>query len=372
MIYLDNAATSYPKPRTVIRETINCIKKYCANSGRSSHKLAIRTSEEIYGTRSAVCDFLSYDKPENVCFTSNATYALNIAIKTLITAPCHILISDIEHNSVLRPVQKLKETLNVEYSCFSTDGDIEANIKSQLKSNTLAIICNLMSNVTGEELPLAILSKIAKNHGLILIVDASQLLGHNAVNLSDNPCDALCAPGHKGLYGIQGCGFVVFGKKVPRETLIEGGSGTESLRLSMPHFSPERFEAGTLPTPSIVALHAGIEFVKNHGIENVKEKIDSLTQIFKERLAAIKDIECFGGKNGIISFRIRNLPASYVADELDRFNIYTRSGLHCAPLIHKKLGTLDSGLVRISLSLLTKESYADQLYIALQSICRNR
>ncbi|MBQ3017235.1 MAG: aminotransferase class V-fold PLP-dependent enzyme [Clostridia bacterium] len=371
MIYLDNAATSFPKPKSVIRETLTCIKKYCANSGRSSHKLAIKTNEEIYKTREAISNFLSLDAPENVCFTTNATYALNIAIKTLITTSCHVIISDIEHNSVLRPIHKLKETINIEYSYFSTDGDIEKNIKEQIKENTKAIICNLMSNVTGEEIPLEMLSEIAKKYGLILIVDASQIIGHKHIDLADNPCDALCAPGHKGLFGIQGCGFVVFNNEISKETLIEGGSGNESLRISMPPLPPEHFEAGTLPTPSIVALRAGIDFINSYGIKNAETEINRLTDIFFERVSALKNIECYGAKSGIISFRFKNRSSSYISGRLNDFNIYTRSGLHCSPLAHKKLGTVDTGLVRISLSLLTKESYADNLYVALQAIGRS-
>ncbi len=371
MIYLDNAATTFPKPNYVIRQTLECIKKYCANSGRSSHNLAVRTTEEIYRAREAISSFLSINTPENVCFTTNATYALNIAIKTFITKPCHVLISDIEHNSVLRPLNKLKETLGIEYSYFSTDGNIEKNIEAQIKSNTGAIVCNIMSNVTGYEIPLNILSKISRNYNLILIVDASQMIGHKNINLRDNPCDALCAPGHKGLLGIQGCGFVAFNNKIPTETLIEGGSGNESLRLNMPMSPPEHFEAGTLPAPAIVALRAGIEYINKTGIENIESKINKLTDFFSERIQSIKNIDSFYASNGIISFRIKNKASSYISSRLNDFNIYTRSGLHCAPLAHKKLGTLDSGLVRVSLSSMTKESHADQLYVALQSICRS-
>lgn len=371
MIYLDNAATTFPKPKNVIHETLDCIKKYCANSGRSSHNLAIRTTEEIYRTREAISDFLSTDAPENVCFTTNATYALNIAIKTFITSPCHVLISDIEHNSVLRPINKLKETLGIEYSYFSTDGDIEQNIKTQIKDNTRAIICNIMSNVSGYEISLKILSEISRSYNLILIVDASQMIGHKKINLRENPCDALCAPGHKGLFGIQGCGFVVFNSKIPKETLIEGGSGNESLRLNMPVSLPEHFEAGTLPTPSIVALRAGIDYINRIGLESIENKTKILTKLFLERITSIKNVESFYANNGIISFSIKGKSSSYISNRLNDFDIYTRSGLHCAPLAHKKLGTLDSGLVRVSLSYMTKESYADQFYVALQSICRN-
>ena len=370
MIYLDNAATSFPKPRSVICATVNCIKKYCANSGRSSHKLAVKTSEEIYQTREAVSAFLSLGIPENVCFTTNATYALNIAIKTLVTFPCHVLISDIEHNSVLRPIHKLKQTLNGEYTSFSTDGSIEDNIESQITDKTRAIVCNLTSNVTGEEIPIKALSKIAQQHGLILIVDASQAIGHKAINLTDTPCDALCAPAHKGLFGIQGCGFVAFGKSVPNESLIEGGSGNESMRLGMPDLPPEHFEAGTLPAPAIVALRAGIEFINDYGIENLTKQLEILTELFKERIAEFEKVEIHGAKNGIISFGIKGVPSSYVSEKLNDFDIYTRSGLHCAPLAHKKLGTENTGLVRVSLSCMTKKSDADCLYHALKAICK--
>ena len=371
MIYLDNAATSFPKPRTVISETVNCIKKYCANSGRSSHKLALKTNEEIFKTREAVSNFLSLGNPENICFTTNATYALNIAIKTLITAPCHILISDIEHNSVLRPIYKLKQTLNIEYSTFRTDGNICENIESKIRPETRAIVCNLMSNVTGEEIPISILSSLSKKHGLILIVDASQIIGHKSININENPCDALCAPAHKGLFGIQGCGFVAFGKSAPTQSFIEGGSGNESLRLTMPELLPEHFEAGTLPAPSIVALRAGIEFINEFGIDNVTRKIDDLTERFRERIAEFKKIEIFGANNGIISFKVGGYTSSYISNKLNEFDIYTRSGLHCAPLAHRKLGTTETGLVRISLSCMSKKSDADGLYHSLKSICKS-
>lgn len=371
MIYLDNAATSFPKPKSVISETVNCIKKYCANSGRSSHRLAMKTSEEIYKTREAVSDFLSLGIPENICFTTNATYALNIAIKTLITSSCHILTSDIEHNSVLRPIHKLKETLNIEYSFFSTDGDIEKNIEALIKNTTRAIVCNLTSNVTGAEIPLKTLSKIAKKHGLILIVDASQIIGHKAINIKDCPCDALCAPAHKGLFGIQGCGFVAFGKNIPKESFIEGGSGNESIRLNMPELPPEHFEAGTLPAPAIVALRAGIEYVNDFGIDRINKKLNTLTELFKERIAEFKKTELFAAQNGIISFRLNGYSSSYISDKLNEFDIYTRSGLHCSPLAHKKLGTTATGLVRISLSCMTRKSDADGLYSALKDICKN-
>ncbi len=366
MIYLDNAATTFPKPRNVINDVYNCIQKYCANPGRSSHKFAMRTSEEIYRAREAVSDILSFALPENVCFTSNATYALNIAIKSVITEKCHVLISDIEHNSVLRPINALKNKLGVEYSVFSSSGNIEKNIEALIRPDTSAIVSTLMSNVTGEEIPLKILSNVAKKYNLKLIVDASQILGHKKIDISKNPCHALCAPGHKGLFGIQGCGFIVFGGDVPKSSFIEGGSGYDSKNLYMPDSLPEHFEAGTLPSPSIISLKSGIDFIKSYSIDGIEEKIGNLTKVFRDKLSDIKNIEFFGCNNGIIAFRIKEKSIYETAGMLSKNGICIREGFHCAPLAHEKLGTLDTGLIRISLSVFNKKTDADFIYKILK------
>lgn len=358
MIYLDNAATTFPKPKPVIEKTFECITKYCANSGRSAHSLAVRTDEEIYNTRETIADFLSFPTPEKVCFTTNATYALNIAIKSFITNKCHVLISDIEHNSILRPINKLKETLGIDYSHFSTDGDIERNIESILREDTYAIITTLRSNVTGFEIPFNILSGVAKRHNLKLIVDATQLIGHKKIDLRKTPCDALCAPGHKGLLGIQGVGFAVFVTEPPYKTLIEGGSGNESENPKMPFSLPERFEAGTLPAPSIVSLASGINFINDFGITEIEKQNNSLTAIFTEELKKIKSIKIYAANNGIISFGIPGVDSHKIAKFLADGEICVRSGLHCAPLAHHKMGTERYGLVRISLSLFNNENDA--------------
>ena len=368
MIYLDNAATTFPKPESVIQKTEECIIRYCANSGRSSHALAVKTSEEIFNTRDTLSNFLCFDKPENICFTLNATYSLNMAIKCFITEKCHVLISDIEHNAIVRPLNKLKEEIGVEYSLFSTDGDIEANIKSSIKPDTKAIVSTLCSNVTGFEIPLKTLSSIAMEHNLILIVDASQLIGHKKINLSETPCDALCAPAHKGLFGIQGAGFTVFPKAPPVKTLIEGGSGNDSLNQSMPKELPERFEAGTLPSPSIVSLGAGINFINEVGIEEISKRLDYLTNVFCEELQKIKNAKIYSAKNGIISFSVSGLGSSLVSNVLSDYGICTRSGLHCAPLAHLKLGTVKNGLTRVSLSYFNSENDALYLFRALRKI----
>ncbi|MBE6537058.1 MAG: aminotransferase class V-fold PLP-dependent enzyme [Ruminococcaceae bacterium] len=362
MIYLDNAATTFPKPETVIKKTEEFIRKYCANSGRSSHSLAIKTDEEIYRARESVAELLSFPNPERVCFTTNATYALNIAIKSFITKKCHVLISDIEHNSILRPIYKLKEKIGIEYSVFSTDGDIEKNIQNALHEDTYAIITTLTSNVTGKEIPIQILSNAAKRYNLKLIVDASQLIGHKEIDVMKTHCDAICAPGHKGLFGIQGAGFAVFVTEPPYETIIEGGSGNESQNPNMPRRLPERFEAGTLPAPSIVALGSGIDYLKEIGISKVENRIRYLTEEFYEELQKNKRLKIYAAENGIISFAIPDINSHKVASFLDKRDICVRSGLHCAPMAHSKLGTLKNGLVRVSLSIFNTTD--DALYIS--------
>ncbi len=368
MIYLDNAATSFPKPRSVIAATEECIKKYCANSGRSSHALAVKTSEEIYSAREAVSELLSLSEPQRVSFTLNATYALNIAIKSIVKDASHVLISDLEHNAVLRPLKKLCEKNGVTFSVFSTDGNIKENIINSIKMDTKAIICTLASNVTGEYIPLEILSEISEKFGLALILDASQAIGHKKIDLKKHRFDALCAPAHKALFGIQGAGFAVFSSDEFQETLIEGGSGNESKNGYMPKNLPEHFEAGTLPSPSIVALRHGIEYINSFGIENVERKLDSLTSLFCERITALNKIRIYSAKNGIISFNFQDQSSSAIARELDKSGICVRGGLHCAPLAHQKLGSLDLGLVRVSLSVFNGEKDCQALFKALKSI----
>lgn len=368
MIYLDNAATSFPKPRCVIRDLNSCLKKYCGNPGRSSHKLSLQASEAIYAVREEIAEHLSISTPENVVFTLNATYALNLAIKTFINEKCHILTSDFEHNSVIRPLEALKRRIGIEYSSFSTDGDVEKSIKESIRADTKGIVASVASNVTGDSISLKILSKIAAEYNLFLIVDASQAIGHTKIDLKETPCDVLCAPAHKALFGIQGCGFAVFKDSTPRDSFIEGGSGSESVNPLMPVLLPERYEAGTLPTPAIVALGSGLKYIKDIGIENIEARLTMLTSELEARLAEIPDVKIYKSGTGIVSFNVADYPSSLVAGWLDKNGICTRGGLHCAPSIHKKLGTLEQGAVRISLSYLNSKSDIDGFYRVMKCI----
>lgn len=370
MIYFDNAATTFPKPKCVIKAVNDCISKYCGNPGRSSHRLSILTSEKIYETREKIAKLLDFEKPENVVFTQNATHALNLAIKTTVKPNTHVLISDIEHNSVLRPIFSMTKKYGVEYSVFNTSFDIEKSINSLLKNNTKYIVSTLASNVIGREIPLNKLSDISQKYGLTLITDASQIIGHKKLNLTDNKCSVLCAPGHKALFGIQGIGFAVFLDGIKRDTFIEGGSGNDSLNPEMPKMLPERYEAGTLPTPSVISLLAGLEFIEKTGQEEIENKLNSITERCADVISSIPNSVLYEYGNGVISFNIVNVSSEVISAELDRHGVFTRGGLHCAPLAHKSIGTDKIGTVRVSLSFMNRMSEIDEFYKILKSVSR--
>ncbi len=368
MIYLDNAATTFPKPDCVIRDLNFCLKRYCGNPGRSSHALSVKASEAIYNTREKLADLLNVNTPENIVFTYNATYALNMAIKTIVTEKCHILTSDFEHNSVIRPLEALKRRFGVEYSMIDSDSSLLCSLKEKMRPDTRGIVCSIASNVTGDTLPLSVLSDFAKEKGLFLIVDGSQAIGHTKIDLTETPCDAFCAPGHKALFGIQGSGFVYFKDTEAREGLIEGGSGSDSASIYMPHLLPEAYEAGTLSTPAIVSLGSGVNFISDVGIDEINHRLATLTDALNERLWGLDGVYIYKPGNGLLSFNIGSLSSSNVASILDKDGICLRGGLHCAPLVHRKLGTINRGAVRVSFSYMNTLSDVDKLYKSVRKI----
>ena len=366
-VYLDNAATTFPKPASVIHAVNKCISCYCGNPGRSGHRLSLSSAEKIYECREQICRLFNYPYPERISFTQNATIALNTAIKGLIKEPCHVIISDLEHNSVIRPLYKRSSETGGEYSIFSTEGDIAENIKKEIRSNTRFIISTLQSNVTGDLIDAKILSDIAKQYNLGLIIDASQYVGHFNLDLSGLYFDAICMPGHKALFGIAGSGVLILGNK-RFDTLFEGGSGSESYNRLMPKEPPERYEAGTVSTPAIVSLLYGVEFIQNYGIFEIEKKIHGLTDRVRDVLSSLPFITLYGSKSGIASFLYNGYPSEYISDKLNCYGICTRGGIHCAPMIHKRLGTENCGLVRVSFSALNNFADIDRLYQALKAI----
>ena len=372
MIYLDNAATSFPKPRCVISEVNKYVRSRCGNPGRSSHRLAVLAAEEMYLAREEVANLFGVSDPERVVFTSNATHALNLAIKSQITDFCHVLCSDMEHNSVIRPLEKLSRDIGIEYSFFSLNGDLRKNLSSASRDNTEAIICTLASNVTGKRADLMALTQFARERGLKLILDASQLAGHEKIDLTKFPCTALCAPGHKGLLGFQGAGFVIFGDGVNGKTLMEGGSGYDSISRDMPIVLPERYEAGTLPTPSIVSLRAGIKYINSVGIDNISLHLDKLVNSCKNALSEIQGVTVYGAENATVCFSVDGIPSSELAASLDHLEICVRSGLHCAPSAHRLMGTLEQGAVRASFSIMNGRNDGKKLAEGIYKIKKKR
>ncbi len=362
-VYFDNAATTYPKPESVLYDTYRCMREYCGNSGRGSNKMAMASSEVIYRCRGALRTLFGAESEENVIFTYNATYALNMAIKCFIKSGSHVLISDIEHNAVYRPLVAEALGGRLCYSIFSTfDGDadkIVAELERKTCYNTSAIIVNAASNICNLHLPLFEIGKFAKRRGLLFIVDASQLAGHKNLDMQKCNISLLCAPGHKGLYGPQGTGIMIIGKGVkPHRTLIEGGSGYNSKDIKMPRTMPEMLEAGTLSTPAIAGLCAGVEYIQNAGIESVQSYEHDLGCMMRYVLSKHPSLTVHGDHGGgcVFSVTSQKHPTEEFAAMLDEHGILVRSGLHCAPLAHKKLGTHECGTVRFSLGIFNTES----------------
>lgn len=371
MIYLDNAATSYPKPFVVRQAVLKALTEWGGNPGRSSHRLSLAAADAVYRARCRVAEHLGVGDETHIIFTTNATHAINTILHARVKNGDHILISDLEHNAVFRPVWRLAQDGIATYSVFSHRGDIVANLQAQLRENTSILICSHVSNVSGFAFPIDQIAKWCKEKGIYAILDASQGAGHFRYHLADGGWDALCAPGHKGLFGIQGCGIMYIRNEEGLRDVCQGGSGSDSASPEMPAYLPDRFEAGTLPVPSIVSLDAGIQWIESQGLEDIVRQIDTFTGKLHEILHQIPGVSLFSGESGTITaLRITGMDSEAFAAELDRAGICVRGGLHCAPLAHRSLGTLDTGLVRISASALTKPREAHRVGEAIAKIAR--
>jgi len=375
MIYFDNAATTCPKPEQVLREVTRCLREYSGNPGRASHKLALAAANAVYSCREAICDEFG-GQPENVIFTPNATYALNLAIKAFAkkASSGHILISPIEHNSVRRPVISLCGD-GFEYSTFDVPAcpchsqTIVHSIKNSLRDDTKLIVCTHASNICGMVLPIREIGRLCRKRGIYFIVDASQSAGIYDINIGDDCIDALCCPGHKSLYGIQGSGFVLFSDNCASDgfwdgiTITEGGSGSASLDEYMPGGLPEHFEAGTLSTPAIASLGAGLKFVSPNK-EEFRYRKSQLIRRIRSVLMNTPRITVYAphfDDSPILLFNIAGISPTETAARLDDAGICVRAGLHCSPLAHELLGTGDGGAVRISVGAFNTASEADEV-----------
>lgn len=371
MIYFDNAATSFPKPQPVISEVYRCITSYCGNPGRSAHALAMASAEKIYECRERVAKLFHAPSPENVIFMQNATYALNAAIKTRIKQGSEILISDMEHNSVFRPVKRLEEDKTASFKIYSGYGNVGENIEKLISKNTDMLICNHVSNVCGRRMPLKTIGEICHRRGIYFIVDASQSAGHTDIDFSDIKCDALCAPGHKGLYGIQGSGILILKNADGLREYTQGGSGSNSMDPFMPKELPERYEAGTLATPAIASLCEGVKFISEMGFSEIESYENELLRRTFDILSSVKGTGIYGNdsmEGSVLSFNIDGIPSYAVAEALSENGICVRSGLHCSPLAHKVLNTGEYGAVRLSFGVFNKLSELETFYKVLRNI----
>ncbi len=371
VIYFDNAATSFPKPDAVISETMRCLRSYAANPGRSGHRLSVAASEAVYSVREKISALVDAPTPENVVFTPGATFAINLAMKSAVARGSHILISDMEHNSVLRCAVDLKERCGVEFDIFDSSDPLR-DITGKLKENTTHIVSTLMSNVNGARIDVRMLSDLCERNGLGLILDASQLLGHEKFSLKDIKFTALCCAGHKALFGMEGIGFVIFGDSRLGDGIVFGGSGSDSKNPHMPLLLPEKFEAGTLPLPAIVSLGAGIDFINSCGIDKIAARISEMTEQLKRGIKDLSGIEFCDGECGIISFTAFDIPSEMLSERLDEVGICVRGGFHCAPLMHKKLGSYENGTVRVSLSYFNTDKELERLISVLPRIIKDK
>ncbi len=378
MIYLDNAATSFPKPRRVAEEQLRCMQFYGGNPGRGSHALSLAAAEKIYECREELASFFGSDNPENVIFTMNTTMALNTAIKGLLRRGDHVLLSDMEHNAVFRPIYKLAHEGVITYDVFDTFPTkhtrtaemICASIFEKIRPTTRMLICAHASNICSATLPLKEIGALCRKKGILFVVDAAQSAGHMPIDMNQMQIDALCAPGHKGLWGPQGCGILVFGNGIVADTLIEGGSGYNSLEGNMPQEAPERYEAGTLPTPAIAGLLEGVREIKRLGIDHVHSHESALTKRLYERLIHMPKVTLYAPhhRGGVLLFSLADLSADRVGAFLNERGFCVRTGFHCAALAHTTLGTPPSGAVRVSPSLFNTVGQIDALADAVEDL----
>lgn len=369
MIYFDNAATTYPKPQSVIKATIDATKNYSFNSGRGGYNQSIKAAEAIYDVREKIGEFFNFS-PENIIFTNNCTQALNMAIKGSVKNGDHVIISSLEHNSVVRVVKSLADKSIIEYSVVKYSFDLDeilSNFENTIKDNTTAVICTHSSNVFGVSFPISSIGKLCKEKGIRFIVDAAQGAGIADIDAKRDNIDILCAPGHKCIYGNMGTGFMALSDNISLDTILEGGTGSTSLSLFQPEFTPDRFESGTLNNSGIISMGAGIDFINRIGREKIYSHEMKLAKKIYNDLKKIEKIKLYTPipkeniSMPIVSFNVVGYQSEEVANILANNNICTRAGLHCSPSAHNHFGTIDTGVVRISFGVFNNEKECNSL-----------
>jgi len=377
MIYLDNAATTFHKPPTVNKKLSYAMQRFGANAGRGGHKLAVAASEMIYDTAALIAELFNIENPENIAFTHNATMALNMAIKGVLTESDHVIITSMEHNAVARPIWSAAK--NNHTMVWANDkGYVNiTDIAESIMPNTKLIVCNHASNVCGSVQNIAEIGQLAKARGILLLVDSAQTGGILPIDVEAQCIDLLAFAGHKALMGPQGTGGLYINDKLTLKTIFEGGSGNESQNLFQPDHMPDRLVAGTMNMPAIAALGEGVRFVLKTGINNIYAHEMMLTKRLIEGLGNMENVKIYGSTDmqdrvGVVSFNIEGMDSVEVCTMLDSdYDIASRCGLHCAPLAHKTLGTSESGTVRISIGYYNTNSEIDKTLQAISKIAKS-
>jgi len=377
MIYMDNAATSFPKPDRVYQEIYDCMRGYCANPGRSGHYLSIKAGKAVMEARELASNFFNIRNPLQLTFTKNATEAINLGIKGILFPGDHVITTCMEHNSVIRPLKTLERDADIEVSIVrgSDFGEIDPeDIKRQIQDNTKLIICTISSNVNGIIMPIKEIGKIARDKGITFLVDASQGAGTIEIDVEDMNIDMLAFPGHKGLLGPQGTGGLYIKEDVKIRPLIHGGTGSDSQNIYQPEYMPDLLESGTINTPGIVGLRAAIGFIDFMGLQNLRIYKHFLLERLDEGIRDIGGIRIFhdidiSKNSGIIAFNFEGRDSVEISSILDKkYYIATRPGLHCAPLAHETLGTISTGIVRLSPGCFNTLEEVDYVLNALKEV----
>jgi cysteine desulfurase family protein len=376
IIYLDNAATTWPKPPAVMEAMQRCMLE-TANPGRGGHQMAVKASRVLFETRKSAARLFGIHNPNDISFALNTTHALNQAIKGFLKDGDHVVCTSIEHNSVRRPLEYVKRTRNVQVTYVANNERGAINLKDieqAIQSNTTLVIVNHSSNLLGTIMPVGEIGEMCKRRGVRLLVDAAQSAGVLSVQAESMFIDMLAFPGHKGLLGPQGTGGLYLHPDLELDPIFHGGTGSQSEHADQPKVRPDRYEAGTQNTVGIAGLNEGIKFVMQETVEKIHEKEWHLTQNMMDGLRGIEGISMLGPelgqpRTGIVAFNLKGADSSEVAFILDQsFQIAVRAGHHCTPLAHQSAGTLSIGAVRASVGYFTTDNEITAFIEAIREI----
>lgn len=370
MLYLDNAATSRKKPLRVYASMIKNTVFGNQNAGRGAHKLSLAGVRTIVETQDAVAELFNIDKPQNIAFMQNATYALNTAIRGALRSGDHVIATEMDHNSILRPVSERDDYTIVK---ANSDGFVNPyDIEKAIKDNTRMIACTHASNVCGALQEIEKIGKIAKKHGILFLVDTAQTAGSVDIDVKRIGVDFLAFSGHKGLMGPLGTGGLYVKNPSTLRPIVTGGTGSNSESIRQPDFMPDMLHSGTMNTPAIAALGEGVRYVLRRGAENIGAHERCLADFFEGELMNMKNITMYGQKPkiGITAFNVGN-EDSVSIEKLLEPDFAVRAGFHCAPLAHKALGTSDRGVVRASFGAFSKKSEVKKLADAIYKISKS-